>query len=77
MQGEEKPSFRKFIIEQVTISLSPIGHTRLTHSFILKQEQQPQCIECQIPYIVKRFLIEYRDLALIRQCFFNANNMKD
>ena len=32
--------------EQVVISHLRIGHTRLTHAFILKQEPQPQCLTC-------------------------------
>ena len=54
-----------------------IGHTRLTHSFILKQEQQPQCASCQTPCTVKHFLVECKAFALIRKRFFNTNNMKD
>ena len=69
--------FRKSIEEQVIISRLHIGHTRLTHSFILKQEQQPQCATCQIPCTVKHFLIECGAFALTRKNFFNANNMKD
>ena len=45
----------------------PVGHTRLSHSFILKQVGQPQCVASQTPYTVKHFHIECRDLALIKQ----------
>ena len=34
------------------------------------------CIACQASYIVKHFLIEYRDLALIRR-FTITSDMKD
>ena len=37
--GERKPAFRKPRREQVIISRLHIGHARLCHSFILKQEQ--------------------------------------
>ena len=39
--------------EQVVISRLRIGRTRLTHSFILKQEPQPQCLTCQTTCTVK------------------------
>ena len=39
--GEWRPALRKSRREQVVISRLRIGHTRLTHSFILKQEPQP------------------------------------
>ena len=41
MQGEWKLVFRK---EQVTISQLHIGHTKIMYSFMLKQEEPPQCI---------------------------------
>ena len=40
--GEWRSASRKSRREQVVISRLRIGHTRLTHSFILKQEPQPQ-----------------------------------
>ena len=49
--------------------------TSLSHSFILKQEEQPQCIAYQTSF--KHFLQECRDLSLIRRYFFKAHNMKD
>ena len=39
---------------QVIISRLRIGHTSLTHSFMLKQGQPPQCSRCQTPYTIKR-----------------------
>ena len=39
--GEWRPASRKSRREQVVISRLRIGHTWLTHSFILKQEPQP------------------------------------
>ena len=54
-----------------------IDHIRLTHPFIFKQEEQPQCIARQTTYTIKHFLLECRDLTLIKQCFFNSNNTKD
>ena len=44
-----------------------IGHTRLTHSFILKQEEQPQCLTCQTTCTIKHVLIECRAFVLIRK----------
>ena len=47
--GEWRPAFRKSRMEQVVISRLRIGHTKLTHSFILQQEQPPQYLTCQMP----------------------------
>ena len=44
--GEWRPASRKSRREHVVISRLRIGHTRLTHPFILKQESQPQSLTC-------------------------------
>ena len=43
--------------------------------FLIKQEEQLY-ITCQIPGIVKYFLMECKAFALIRKDFVNTNNMK-
>ena len=58
--GEWRPASGKSRREQVVISRLRIGHTRLTHSFILKQEPQPQCLTCQTICMIKHILIECR-----------------
>ena len=75
--GEWRRAFRKSRREQVIISRLRIGYTRLTHSFMLKQEQQPQCLICQPPCIVKHILIESRAFALIWKYFFKVNSLID
>ena len=75
--GEWRPVSRKSRREQVVISRLRIGHTRLTHSFILKQEPQPQCLTYQTTCTVKHILIEYRAFAVIRKRFFKVNNSTD
>ena len=75
--GEWRPAFRKSRMEQVIISRLHIGHTKLTHSFILKQEQPPQCLTCQMPYTIKHILIKCDVLATTRERHFKADNMRD
>ena len=75
--GEWRPASRKSRRKQVVISRLRIGHTRLTHSFILKQEPQPQCSTCQTTCTVKNILIEGRTFAVIRKRFFKVNNLTD
>ena len=73
--GEWRLASRKSRREQVVISRLKIGHTRLTHSFILKQEPQPQCSTCQPTFMVKHILIECRAFAVIRKLFFKVNSL--
>ena len=68
---------RKSRREQVVISRLRTGHTRLTHSFILKQEPQPQCLTCQTTCTVKHILIECRAFTVIRKQFFKVNSLID
>ena len=75
--GEWRPASRKSRREQVVISRLRIGHTRLTHSFILKQALQPQCLTCQTTCTVQHILIEYRAFAVIRKRFFKVNSLTD
>ena len=75
--GGWRPTLRKSRKEQVIVSRLCIGHTKLTHSYILKQEQQPQCETCQTPLTVKHLFMECRFFARIRNRYFKAYNMKD
>ena len=75
--GEWRPAFRKSRREQVVISRLRIGHTRLTHSFILKQEPQPQCLTCQTTCTIRHILMECRAFTVIRKQFFKVNSLID
>ena len=74
---EWRPAFRKSRREQVVISRLSVSHTRLTHSFILKQEQQPQCLTCQTTCTIRHILVECRAFAVIRKRFFKVNSLID
>ena len=54
-----------------------IGHTRLTHSYLLSGVDQPVGSACQSPLTVKHFLIECVNFAAIRSRYFSASSMKD
>ena len=49
----------------------------VTHSFILKQEPQPQCLTCQTTCMVKHIFMECRAFTVIRKRFFKVNNLTD
>ena len=62
--------------EETTLSRLRIGHTRLTHSFILKEEPPPKC-PCGNQYTIRHILIECTSLYHIRKKYYNVNNMKE
>jgi len=49
--------------DAVIINRLRIGHTRLTHSYLLSGEDQPVCSACQSPLTVKHFLINFAAIA--------------
>ena len=57
--------------------LRRIGHTRITHSHLLKREDEPKCIGCDTPFTVKHFRLECTDFAAERISCFQADNLKE
>ena len=47
-----------------------IGHTWITHSYLLKKEDQPFCHACHSPFTMKHVLIECSDFTNIRNKFY-------
>ena len=72
--GGQRTALRKSRREQVVISWLRIGHTRLTHFFILKEVPQPQCLTCQTTCTIKHILIECR--AIFQSEYFNQSVRK-
>ena len=63
--------------EQTKITRCRIGHTRITHSYILKTEKAPFCIPCNEPFTVKHFLITCAEFNYIRTKYFNVKTIKE
>ena len=53
-----------------------IGHSRLTHSYLLEREDQPLCISCCEPFTVKHFLIDCLEFSQVRRQFFQTKDLK-
>jgi len=54
-----------------------IGHTRLTHSFLLSGDDLPECGTCQCPLTVKHIQVECIDLNDVRNKHFVSSSIKD
>jgi len=54
-----------------------IGHTRLTHSYLLSGDDLPECGTCQCPLTVKHILVDCVDLKDVRNKHFVASSIKD
>ena len=46
-----------------------IGHTRLTHSYLMSGDPQPFCDDCLVPITVRHLLVECPSLVELRQRF--------
>ena len=53
-----------------------IGHTHFAHSFLLKEEDPPQCISCYSRLIVKHIVFDCADFMESRNIHFNVNSFK-
>ena len=63
--------------EQTLYNRLRIGHTYLTHSYLLKDEDPLICIPCNSLLTVKHILISCIDFDIIHQNFYTASNLKD
>jgi len=53
-----------------------IGHTFLTHSYILKGEDKPCCVGCDEELTVKHILLDCVDFADQRRRFYHSTTLK-
>ena len=52
------------------------GHSFLTHSYILKQEDPPWCFACDAKLSIKHLLIDCWDVHDVRRKHFSAETLK-
>ena len=74
--GEYQSVVRNIRKEEVVLARIRLGHTRVTHSYLLQGEGQPQCVGCDAPFTVRHFLLECGDFAQVRSNCFHVDNMK-
>ena len=48
--------------EEVVLARLRLGHTRVTHSYLLQGEEQPKCVGWDAPFTVRHFLLEWATL---------------
>ena len=63
--------------EEVVLARARIGHTYITHSFLLKGEQAPACNTCAVPLTVEHILIDCSDYAISRNKYFNVTTLNE
>ena len=53
-----------------------LGHTFLTHSYLLTREEKPFCEGCNENFTVKHILLDCIDFSDIREKYYGVKNMK-
>ena len=63
--------------DEIIMCRSRLGHARLTHSYLFRNEDPPECIYCACRLTVKHIRIECPDFELSRQKYFNFNTLPE
>ena len=64
--------------EEVLIHRIRIGHTRLTHSYLMERKPLPRCQFCNADALsVKHIMLECRRFMYARRRFYSVTSMKD
>ena len=74
--GEYQSIVKNIRKEDVVLARLRLGHTRVTHSHLLLDEEQPQCAGCDAPFTVRHFLLECGYFAQVRNNYIHVDNMK-
>ena len=61
--------------ENTVLNRLHIGHSYLTHSFILRKDEAPVCVACNTVITVIHILIECADLLEIRKKYFEERSL--
>ena len=54
-----------------------IGHTYLTHRYLLVGDDPPECVSCQEPLTVSHVLVHCSKYCHIREYYFRAQSVQE
>ena len=63
--------------DELVLHRARLGHTYITHCYLLKGEDQPECIPCQSPLTVEHILLHCIDFSLIRPKYYSVNSLNE
>ena len=61
--------------DEVVLCLARIGHTHLTHSYILRKDSPPLCEHCQCILTFRHILVECNNFAPERKDIFRRRDV--
>ena len=59
--------------DQLTFTRIRIGHTYLTHGFLLREEAPPECVSCREQLTIKHILFHCIDFIDLRSRYLKNN----
>ena len=62
--------------EETMMAQLHIGHSFITHSFLLKDEETPMCIGCDQHLTIEHILLTCSDFIEIRESHFTAKSLR-
>jgi len=74
--GKNKPRTSLCRRDETVITRLRIGHSRMTHSYLLSRESQPVCDHCKCHLMVKHMLLECPSTAVVRHKYFSSTTLK-
>ena len=73
--GNWQSSYRRYRKDEVALCRARIGHTHLTHSYILRKDPPPLCEHCQCILTVRHILVECNHFARERKDIFRRRDV--
>ena len=73
--GDWQSSYRRCRKDEVVLCRARIGHTHLTHSYILRKDPPPLCEHCQCILTVCHILVECNHFARERKDIFGRRDV--
>ena len=74
--GSFQTVVRNIRLEEVVLARIWIGHTRITHSYLLNREEPPQCVGCDKFFTVLHILLECVEFSNVRNEYYRVNRIK-
>jgi ribonuclease HI len=75
--GERHSVHRSVRREEVVLARCRIGHSFITHSYLLRKQDKPECVFCVEPLTIEHLLLNCADLIQTRQNYFQCNSMRE
>ena len=63
--------------EEIVVYRIRIGHTRLTHSYLMSKEDPPECVHCNVQLSITHILLECPSLTTIREKYITGETMQE